>query len=65
MPTSLHSHLLLERFQALDRFLTEHQALWKPRPFTHLHLDWESTLRISEHRDRPFRLIVTAHFANA
>lgn len=43
MPTSLHSHLLLERFQALDRFLTEHQALWKPRPFTHLHLDWEST----------------------
>ena len=22
-------------------------------------------LRISEHRDRPFRLIVTAHFANA
>jgi|GEM_PF-5346664 len=24
-----------------------------------------SVLRISEHRDRPFRLIVTAHFANA
>lgn len=23
------------------------------------------SLRISEHRDRPFRLIVTAHFANA
>jgi hypothetical protein len=22
-------------------------------------------LRISEHRDRPFRLIVTGHFANA
>lgn len=22
-------------------------------------------VRISEHRDRPFRLIVTAHFANA
>lgn len=22
-------------------------------------------MRISEHRDRPFRLIVTAHFANA
>ena len=25
----------------------------------------ELILRISEHRDRPFRLIVTAHFANA
>ena len=25
----------------------------------------DATLRISEHRDRPFRLIVTAHFANA
>ena len=24
-----------------------------------------NSLRISEHRDRPFRLIVTAHFANA
>ena len=23
------------------------------------------SVRISEHRDRPFRLIVTAHFANA
>jgi len=26
---------------------------------------WGKVLRISEHRDRPFRLIVTAHFANA
>ncbi|MDY7069601.1 hypothetical protein PsexTeo8_61300 (plasmid) [Pseudomonas extremaustralis] len=26
---------------------------------------WSGGLRISEHRDRPFRLIVTAHFANA
>jgi DNA polymerase V len=25
----------------------------------------EAKVRISEHRDRPFRLIVTAHFANA
>ncbi len=25
----------------------------------------EQVLRISEHRDRPFRLIVTGHFANA
>lgn len=26
---------------------------------------WKGGLRISEHRDRPFRLIVTGHFANA
>ena len=25
----------------------------------------DKLMRISEHRDRPFRLIVTAHFANA
>lgn len=25
----------------------------------------EALMRISEHRDRPFRLIVTGHFANA
>ncbi|SEC78839.1 hypothetical protein SAMN05216178_4877 [Pseudomonas saponiphila] len=25
----------------------------------------EGSVRISEHRDRPFRLIVTGHFANA
>ncbi|MEO8488494.1 methyltransferase [Pseudomonas sp.] len=30
------------RFQALDAFLIEHQGLWKPRPFTHQHLPWES-----------------------
>ncbi|MFP3700753.1 hypothetical protein SB758_35340, partial [Burkholderia sp. SIMBA_013] len=23
-------------------FLIEHQGLWKPRPFTHLHLPWET-----------------------
>ena len=28
-------------------------------------ISWMASLRISEHRDRPFRLIVTAHFANA
>ncbi|MEN0108175.1 MAG: methyltransferase [Pseudomonas sp.] len=32
---------LLPRFQALDRFLLSHQALWRPRPFTHLQLPWE------------------------
>lgn len=34
---------LLARFTALDIFLTTHQALWKPRPFTHLHLPWEAS----------------------
>ncbi|MFU2326630.1 methyltransferase [Pseudomonas sp. NFX98] len=34
---------LLARFTALDAFLTEHQALWKPRPFTYLHLPWETS----------------------
>lgn len=29
-------------FNALDGFLIEHQGLWKPRPFTHLHLPWET-----------------------
>ena len=33
---------LLARFQALDDFLTTHQALWRPRPFTHLRLPWEA-----------------------
>ncbi|MFJ4344636.1 methyltransferase [Pseudomonas sp. NPDC089401] len=43
MPSYLHSPQLHDRFQALDQFLTEHQPLWKPRPFTTLRLDWEST----------------------
>ncbi|MDQ0124405.1 hypothetical protein J2W17_003355 [Pseudomonas lini] len=34
---------LLARFAALDAFLFEHQALWKPRPFTHLQLPWETS----------------------
>ena len=33
---------LQSRFAALDAFLLEHQALWRPRPFTHRHLPWES-----------------------
>jgi hypothetical protein len=39
----LTGEALLARFTALDTFLTEHQALWKPRPFTHLQLPWETT----------------------
>ena len=34
---------LLSRFQALDSFLREHQALWRPRPFTQLELPWETS----------------------
>ena len=34
---------LLARFTALNTFLTTHQALWKPRPFTHLQLPWEAS----------------------
>ncbi len=32
---------LLARFNALDAFLREHQALWRPRPFTQRQLPWE------------------------
>ncbi|WP_085694897.1 MULTISPECIES: methyltransferase [unclassified Pseudomonas] len=39
----LTGEALLARFTALDAFLTAHQALWKPRPFTHLHLPWETS----------------------
>ncbi|MCU0090465.1 SAM-dependent methyltransferase [Pseudomonas koreensis] len=39
----LTGEALLARFTALDAFLTTHQALWKPRPFTHLHLPWEAS----------------------
>lgn len=33
---------LLARFQALDDFLSAHQDLWRPKPFTHRHLPWET-----------------------
>lgn len=39
----LTGEALLARFRALDAFLTAHQALWKPRPFTHLQLPWETS----------------------
>lgn len=32
---------LSQRFGQLDRFLTQHQALWRPRPFTEPELAWE------------------------
>ncbi|QLG90784.1 methyltransferase [Pseudomonas yamanorum] len=40
--TLLTGEHLLARFQALDAFLIEHQGLWRPRPFTHLQLPWET-----------------------
>ncbi|MHC8330771.1 methyltransferase [Pseudomonas sp. LB3P25] len=39
----LTGEALLARFTALDAFLIEHQALWKPRPFTHQQLPWEAS----------------------
>lgn len=42
-PKVLTGEALLARFSALDTFLTAHQPLWKPRPFTHLRLPWETT----------------------
>ncbi|RKS21539.1 methyltransferase family protein [Pseudomonas sp. WPR_5_2] len=39
----LTGEALLARFTALDAYLTTHQALWKPRPFTHLQLPWETS----------------------
>ncbi|WP_236182867.1 MULTISPECIES: methyltransferase [Pseudomonas] len=39
----LTGEALLARFTVLDAFLTSHQALWKPRPFTHLQLPWEAS----------------------
>ena len=42
-PHVLTGEDLLARFTALDAFLIEHQALWKPRPFTHLQLPWEAS----------------------
>ncbi len=45
MPTAPFSYAqLTEHFRQLDEFLLQHQALWRPRPFTHLHLAWEAEL---------------------
>ena len=38
----MHAKDVEARFQALDAFLTEHQGLWRPRPFTQLQLPWET-----------------------
>jgi hypothetical protein len=42
-PDILQDAALLQRFKALDSFLVEHQALWRPRPFVHHPaLPWEA-----------------------
>ncbi|MFK3797286.1 methyltransferase [Pseudomonas sp. NPDC088444] len=38
----LHTADLAPHFLALDTFLREHQHLWRPKPFTHRHLPWET-----------------------
>ena len=40
--TALHDEHLLSRFLELDSFLLAWQSLWRPKPFTHLQLPWES-----------------------
>ncbi|WP_122258792.1 methyltransferase [Pseudomonas syringae] len=37
----LQDEHLGSHFRALDSFLFAHQALWRPKPFTHLRLPWE------------------------
>lgn len=39
---TLTDDALVQRFLALDTFLSDHQALWRPRPFAHRTLPWES-----------------------
>ena len=41
-PGVLRGESLLARFQALDAFLSQHQHLWRPRPFTALNMPWEA-----------------------
>lgn len=43
-PAPLQGAELLERFQALDRFLVDGQRFWQPEPFTEPVLAWESEL---------------------
>lgn len=41
MNTTENCQPLRQRFDQLDRFMAQHQALWRPRPFTALELPWE------------------------
>ena len=38
----MHAAAFAARFHALDTFLTEHQHLWRPRPFVERRLPWEA-----------------------
>ena len=74
-PSVLTGEQLLARFNALDAFLSEHQALWRPRPFTQRQLPWETThpqlaqwLRqrslqhAEDHHNHPEQLLAPAPF---
>ena len=41
-PDGLRGEALVARFRALDAFLSTHQHLWRPRPFTQLTVPWEA-----------------------
>lgn len=41
MTVVLQGDQIRKRFLELDEFLVTHQALWRPRPFTHRMLAWE------------------------
>ncbi|TCT97505.1 hypothetical protein EC913_1051 [Pseudomonas sp. LP_4_YM] len=56
--------LTLENLLVLMVMATAGAWLWHNHGLREKALE-RVKLRISEHRDRPFRLIVTAHFANA
>ncbi|CAN7720557.1 methyltransferase [Aquipseudomonas alcaligenes] len=43
-PAPLQGSMLLERFTALDEFLSQGYPLWHPEPFTELRLGWEDEL---------------------
>ena len=40
--SALTGAALTQRFAELDQWLVQHQALWRPRPFTETTLGWES-----------------------
>lgn len=54
---------LRERFQALDELLLAHQHLWRPTPFTHLQLGWETEHPVLAHwlRSRSLEQAEDAH----
>ncbi|MCO2031702.1 hypothetical protein FA415_33695 [Pseudomonas aeruginosa] len=56
---------LAKRYWAMDEEGAYLERVADLLPFREITQASMVAMRISEHRDRPFRLIVTAHFANA